>query len=193
MKYSISKEKSETYKKLWAIVKKRTDLEKLEFEDSKNEELAPVNPSGVELGEEITIEELKKYFKSFYHTKPYVSLIGGICNWGKTKGDIDFFINATQKDKATEFRIIRMFPQKYWHRFRFTYPDETHPGKFTNHLDIFDEKIERISSPELVLMSAAKEIKLFKFAQLLKPAHGHYKGEEYNIENILKIIGCRPE
>jgi hypothetical protein len=170
---------------------------KVELSDNKHrndsEELAPVNPSGIETGEEIKLEDLTKYFKSFYHTKPYVSLVGGICNWGKTKGDVDFFINAAHRDIATEFRIYRMFPQDYWHRFRFMYPGETHPGKFTDHIDIFNEKIEVVSSPELVLMSSPKKVELFKFAKLLKPAHGHYKGEEYEIENLIEVVNAKPE
>ena len=162
--------------------------------DSEDEEtLAPVNPSGVELGEEIKLEEIMGYFKSFYHTKPYVSLVGGICNWGKTKGDIDFFINTTHRDTATEFRIYRMFPQDYWRRFRFLYPDESHPGKFTNHIDIFNEKIESISAPELVLMSAQKKVELFKFAKLLKPAFGRYKGEMYSIDSLIELVNTKPD
>ena len=147
-------------------------------------EFAPVNPSGVELGEEITLDEVLPHFKSFYRTRPYVSIIGGLCTQGKTKGDIDIFIRSAHRDLATEFRITRMFPEKYWFRFQFHYPfeEETHPGVFTNYMDIYDEKIEAISGPELVLMSALKKVKLFKFAKLLKPAHGHYKGEEYSID-----------
>lgn len=163
--------------------------------ESDAEELATVNPSGVEIGEEIKRDELLRYFKSFYRTKPYVSLIGGICNHDKTKGDIDFFINSNHRDIATEFRIIRMFPQQYWYRFGFRYPyqEKTHPGKFTNHLDIYDEKIEVIRDPKLVLMSVPKKVELFKFAPLLKPAHGHYKGEEYSIDALIEVVNAKPE
>ena len=164
--------------------------------ESQAEELAPVNPSGVELGVEITLEELLPYFKSFYRAKPYVSLIGGICNWGKTKGDIDVWINSNHRDIATEFRIIRMFPEKYRFRFSFQYPfqEENFPtGKFTNHIDIFNEKIEVISEPELVLMSVPKKVELFKFAKLLKPAHGKYKGEEYSIDKLIEVVNAKPE
>ena len=172
----------------------QTFIKKVKFLDS--EELAPVNPSGIELGEEITREDIMPYFKSFYRTKPYVSLIGGICTQGKTKGDIDFFINSNFRDIATEFRLVRMFPQEFWYRFRFTYPfqQETHPGKFTSHLDIYDEKIEVVSKPELVLMSVPKKVELFKFAfRLLKPAHGHYKGEEYSVDKLIEVANAKPE
>ena len=170
----------------------QTFIKKVKFLDS--EELAPVNSSGIELGEEITREDIMPYFKSFYRTKPYVSLIGGICTQGKTKGDIDFFINSNFRDIATEFRLVRMFPQELWYRFRFTYPfqQETHPGKFTSHLDIYDEKIEVVAKPELVLMSAPKKVVLFEFVPLLKPMAGKYeKGEEYTIGNLIKVVNTQ--
>ena len=157
------------------------------------EELAPVNPSGNEIGEEITLDEILPFFKSFYRTKPYVSLIGGLCTQGKTKGDIDIFIRSAHRDMATEFRIIRMFPEKYWFRFQFHYPEETNPGVYTDFVDIYDKKIEIISTPRLVLMSIPKKVELFKFAKLLKPAHGHFKGEEYSIGKLIEVVNAKPE
>jgi len=163
------------------------------MDKTKSEELAPVNPSGVELGEEITLNELLPYFKSFYRTKPYVSIIGGLCTQSKTRGDIDIFIRSAHRDMATEFRIVRMFPEKYWFRFQFHYPDESHPGVYTDFVDLYDEKIEAISRPELVLMSVPKKVELFKFAKLLKPAHGHFKGEEYSIDKLIEVVNTKPE
>lgn len=177
------------------MVKSKEDLEGSQNDLHDDEELAPVNPSNVELGEEIKLDELRPYFRSFYRTKPYVSIVGGLCTQGKTKGDIDIFIRSEYRDIATEFRIIRMFPKKYWFRFQFHYPyeEETHPGIFTNFMDIYDEKIETISAPELVLMSAAKNVVLFKFAKLLKPAHGRFKGEEYGIDKLIEVVNAKPE
>ena len=166
---------------------------KEEAEQKNIEELAPVNPSGIEIGEEITLEEIKPFFKSFYRTKPYVSIVGGLCTNSKTKGDIDIFIRSARRDLATEFRIIRSFPEKYWFRFQFHYPYQVqeHPGIFTNYLDIFNEKIEVIPKPEIVLMSAAKKVELFEFFQLLKPMVGKYeKGEEYTIDNLINVVNA---
>ena len=187
-------------------------------ESQDDEELAPVNPSGVKLGEEITLDELLPYFKSFYRTKPYVSIIGGLCTQGKTKGDIDIFIRSAHRDLATEFRIIRSFPEKYWFRFHFHYLDDqdSHLGVFTNFMDIYNEKIEVISGPKLELMSRdfkkgdshpldprydvgieedkkCTKIELFKFCPLLKPAHGRYKGEEYSIDALMEVVNAKPE
>ena len=158
--------------------------------DNEND-LAPVYPSGKEMGEKITLDEVLKHLKSFYRTKPYVSLIGGICNRGSTTGDLDVFIRSAHRDTATEFRIIRMFPKEYWHRFHFIYPSdqESHPGVFTNHMDIYDEKIEAIHSPEIVLMSAAKKVELLKFTfPLIKPLTGRRKMEEYTIDNLISVV-----
>ena len=194
----------------WPVNKKPIEWTASERDSYIDEELAPVNSSGVELGEEITREDILPYFKSFYRIKPYVSLIGGLCTQGKTKGDIDVFINSNHRDISTEFRIIRMFPEEYWFRFRFHYPfeeeerlpdasinlvdaEKTHPGKFTDYMDIYNEKIEVISGPELVLMSAPKKLELFKFAKLLKPAHGHFKGEEYSIDKLIEVVNAKPE
>ncbi|MGB7531830.1 MAG: hypothetical protein WA977_02475 [Halobacteriota archaeon] len=178
----------------WPVNKKPIEWIPSEKDSYIDGELAPVNPSGVELGEEIKLDEVLSYFKSFYRTKPYVSLIGGLCTQGKTKGDIDIFIRSEHRDLATEFRIIRMFPEKYWFKFQFHYPfeEESHPGVFTNFMDIYDEKIEAIPGPELVLMSVPKKVKLSKFVPLLKPMAGKYeKGEEYTIDNLIKVVNTQ--
>ena len=162
----------------------------------KDEELAHVNPSGVELGEEITLAQIRPYFKSFYLNRPYIYLVGGICNHGKTKGDIDIFIRRVLRDVPLEFRITRMFPRELQNRIHFIYPEpdrDDHLGVYTNHIPIFDEKIEVLSAPELVLMSVPKKVELFKFVKLLKPAHGHFKGEEYSIDKLIEVVNAKPE
>jgi|GEM_PF-968576 len=224
MQFTIATQKSDAYQKLWravaawlaawqiAVLSEEEGEDEGEGEETGDDlqppaadalreeaaELAPVNPSGVELGEEITREQVLDYFKSFYRTKPYISLVGGLCTQGKTKGDIDIFIRSVHRDLATEFRIIRMFPQELWQRFQFHYPAdlESHPGIFTNYMDIYDELIERIENPKLVLMSSTnsktKKLELFTFQPLLKPAHGHFKGEEYSIEKLIEVVNTRP-
>lgn len=159
------------------------------------EELAPVRPSGTEEGEEISLEELLPYFKSFYIAKPYVSLVGGLMNKGTTKNDIDIFIRSKTEDRATEFRILRMLPLEYSSRVHFLYPKEEDDkyGVYTNHIDLFDVKLERRTSKKLELMSASTKVELFKFRKLLKPAHGRYKGEVYTMENLIDIVNSKPE
>ncbi|AJP62006.1 ATP-dependent DNA ligase [ANMV-1 virus] len=162
----------------------------------KDEDLAPVNPSDTQEGEEITLEQILPFFKSFYKSKPYVSLVGGLANNGRTKGDIDVFIRSNQEDVATEFRIYRMFPDELRNRIHILYPSDDNPGVYTNYIDLFDLKLEGRNVKHVELMSAIDErkgIKLFTFTKLLKPEHGRYKGEVYTIDNLIGILNTKPE
>ena len=164
----------------------------------EEEDLAPVHPSGTEEGEEITLKEILPFFKPFYKAKPYVSLVGGLANNGKTKDDIDIFIRSTKEDIATEFRIFRMFPEKYRNRIHILYPktDDDCYGVYTNYIDLFDLKLESISKKHVELMSAIDErkgIKLFTFSKLLKPQHGRFKGELYTVDSLIELVNKKPE
>lgn len=163
-----------------------------------DEILAPVHPSDTQEGEEITLEEILPFFKSFYKSKPYVSLVGGLANNGKTKGDIDVFIRSKVEDVATEFRIYRMFPLKYRSRIHILYTgkDDDCYGVYTNYIDLFDLKLESRDVKHLELMSAIDErkgVELFKFSKLLKPAHGRFKGELYSIDSLIELVNSKPE
>ena len=161
-----------------------------------DEELAPVNSSGNKEGKEITLEGILPYFKSFYKAKPYVSLVGGLANNGKTKGDIDVFIRNNKEDVATEFRIYRMFPDELRSRIHILYPTDDNPGVYTNYIDLFDLKLEGRNVKHVELMSAIDErkgIKLFTFTKLLKPAHGRFKGELYSIDSLIELVNKKPE
>lgn len=160
------------------------------------EDLAPVNPSDNRDGKEITLEEVLPFFKSFYKAKPYVSLVGGLANNGKTKGDIDVFIRNNKEDVATEFRIYRMFPDELRNRIHILYPTDDNPGVYTNYIDLFDLKLEGRNVKHVELMSAIDErkgIKLFTFTKLLKPAHGRFKGELYSIDSLIELVDRKPE
>jgi hypothetical protein len=160
------------------------------------EDLAPVNPSSVKSGKEITLEDILSYFKSFYRAKPYVSLVGGLANNGKTEGDIDIFIRSNKEDIATEFRIYRMFPDELRNRIHILYPTDDNPGVYTNYIDLFDLKLEGRNVKHVELMAAIDErkgIKLFTFSKLLKPEHGRYKGEEYEVDHLIEILNSKPE
>ena len=188
----VNKEKkNELLEENKAVKSKPVDLEK-----DGEEELAPVNPSDKSEGKEITLEKILPYFKSFYKAKPYVSLVGGLANNGKTNGDIDIFIRNKTEDVATEFRIYRMFPEALRNRIHILYPTEDDLGVYTNYIDLFDLKLEGRNVKHVELMSEIDErkgIKLFTFSKLLKPEHGRYKGEVYTVENLIEIINKKPE
>ena len=162
------------------------------------EELALVYPSGDTKGKEITLEEIMPFFKSFYKAKPYVSLVGGLANNGKTNGDVDILIRSGIEDTATEFRIYRMFPPEYRNRIHILYPkvDDGNLGGYTNFIDLFDLKIEGRNVKHIELMSEIDErkgVKLFTFCKLLKPAHGRFKGELYSVDSLIELVNSKPE
>jgi hypothetical protein len=162
------------------------------------EELAPVGSSGKERGKELTLGEVIQYFKSFYTTKPYVSLVGGLVTNGKTKGDIDIYIARKERDKITEFRISRMLPEELASRVHFLYPDEDEAteGVYTSNIELYDLKLERKEEKKIELMSvedAVAKVELFKFCKLLKPAHGRFKGELYTVDNLMELMSKKPE
>lgn len=166
--------------------------------EDEEAELAPVYPSGANEQEEITLEEIMPFFKSFYKAKPYVSLVGGLANNGRTEGDIDILIRSGIEDVATEFRVYRMFPPEYRNRVHIIYPkiEDGNLGGYTNYIDLFDLKLESREVKHIELMSEIDErkgVKLFTFSKLLKPAHGRYKGEMYSVDSLIELVNTKPD
>ncbi|MBI4370291.1 MAG: DNA adenine methylase [Elusimicrobia bacterium] len=114
------------------------------------EELAPVYPSGIQLGREITLGEVLSQIKSFYAHPIFAWIVGGLANWGKTKGDIDILWWATPAipeyfKKILEFRFGRQFKDgeiagRVQHHLNFF------QGPFTKAVPIYALKVERINS-----------------------------------------------
>jgi len=113
------------------------------------EELAPVYPSGVQLGREITLSEVLPQIKSFYAHPIFAWIVGGLANWGKTMGDIDVLWWATPAipeylKKILEFRFGRQFKDgeiagRVQHHLNFF------QGPFTKAVPIYALKVERIN------------------------------------------------
>ena len=102
--------------------------------------LSKISHSGEEIGDEIHLKDVLKEFDKFKLKEPFVYLVGGLCNHGKTKGDIDILIKKSRptddrEDIPLKFRIMRQLPKKYWHRLHFLYDDDMH-GPFTNYVPL---------------------------------------------------------
>lgn len=111
-------------------------------------ELAPVNASGVERGDEIELGEVLQHFKDFKIRQPYVYLVGGLANRGKTKGDIDILVKDTEElpeafKHVIHFRLGRMLPPELAERLEIHY--DNFFGPFTNNVPLFDLTFERIN------------------------------------------------
>ena len=125
-------------------------------------DLAIINPSGENLGDVIRLDEILPYFKDFYTSKPFIYLVGGLCNHPKkgTTGDIDILIREP-KPRGNErlpllFRLYRMFPPELWPRLQILWSDDDF-GPFTNYVPLYNQLIERTRDKEVVLMSREED------------------------------------
>jgi len=125
-----------------------TDPEfELDLSLEKARRFAPINPSGVKRGKEITLDEVLQYFKEFKVRSPFIMLVGGLVVNGKTEGDIDIVVRESedlpdQLKHIIEWRIMRSFPPEYWDRFHFLWDNM---GPFTDYIELYDMTIERVN------------------------------------------------
>ncbi len=114
---------------------------------------ADVRPSGTRMGEPIALDDVLPHLKSFKLRQPYVYLVGGLVVHGKTEGDVDFLIKASEAlppgyRHVLEWRILRSLPEKLWNRVQFHY-DHFH-GPFTDNVPLFDLAVERVNGENQV-------------------------------------------
>jgi len=123
----------------------------------------------------------------------FVTIVGGLCNHGRTKGDIDVLFKTPEPPErsplgmATQFRIARTLakigiPEE---RIQFLYDD--YSGPFTNHVHVYDLILKRKSKRELHEMSA-RGVTPFKFVVQPKPIMGRFKEEIFSTETVAEVI-----
>lgn len=148
-------EYSEAGKSLFEIVSKG----QLEETDAERQ-LATIMRSGEEMGDVIKLEDVLPIFKDIYTNKPYIYLVGGLCNHPDegTTGDIDILIRKKKpldnEMLPTIFRIYRMFPRDMWDRIQILWSNDDF-GPFTNYVPLYDQLLERRTDNEITLMSEA--------------------------------------
>lgn len=102
---------------------------------------APVHPSGKKkLGAEIELSDVIGHVKPIVLRRNAVALVGGLCNWGRTKNDIDVLMRGPLDDETEhvmKFRLGRMFPADLSRRIQFLRDDEL-GGPFTDHVELYD-------------------------------------------------------
>jgi len=127
---------------------KQPDYDKPPWQKIEKREYAWINASGVERGEEISLTDVLKHFKTFKTKQPYVYLVGGLANRGKTKGDIDILVKDTEDlpesfKHVIHFRLGRALPSDLAERLEIHY-DNFH-GPMTNNVPLYDLTFERIN------------------------------------------------
>ncbi len=170
---------------------------------------AEINQSNEGNDSEIYLNEVLKNVDDFKIKEPFVYLVGGLANYGKTTGDIDILIKKNtpkdeDEDMPLKFRIMRMLPKRLWNRLHFLYDDNIH-GPFTNYVPLFSLMC-KVNSRQVHHMSEKKtrmklskeeeaeksekenEIKPFRFFTQPKPTHGREEEEIYSLDTIEETI-----
>lgn len=140
---------------------------------------------------------LKAFENDMVLCEDFISIVGGLCNHGETRGDIDVLIKTPEpknegspEGMATKFRVSRILaklgiPEE---RIQFLY-DDFH-GPFTSHVHLFDLvlKLKPQVLHEMQSELAQRKVVPFKFFTQPKPVHGRYKEEIYAPETVAKVI-----
>jgi len=132
-------------------------VEEILTEIEKESPYAPIAHYGEILGETITLREvLEAYEKPIVLKRPYISIVGGIANWGSTQGDIDRLWSDPKYIKEIHqpiiFRLGRAAP-KFADRFQDHWVGE-YGGPFTNYIPLYDLVLVPSKLRQLVRMQA---------------------------------------
>lgn len=203
----------EFLKRIVAEMNKR-DLEPLEGErilkeikESLSNPYAPVIPYGHNEGTEITLEDIVgKLDKPIVLKRPYIVLTGSICNWQKTKGDIDNVWMQSEwvheRDHPVLFRIGRALgdPNLVERFSNGILLDEFH-GAFTHYYPLYDlvlvpsserhlVKLQRLRDPqgEKEANTSRREgkVEAGRFVIPPKPRKGYFRFPELATEMVMR-------
>jgi len=192
----------------------RRDLEPLEGErilrEIKDEAVnpyAPVTPFGHNEGEEVTLEDItSRLDKPIVLKRPYIVLTGGICNWQKTKGDIDnVWMQGEwihERDHPVLFRIGRALgdPNLVERFSSGILLDEFH-GAFTHYYPLYDlvlvpsaerhlVRLQRLRDPEgereANTSKRENKVEAGRFVIPPKPRKGYFRFPELATEMVMR-------
>lgn len=149
-------------------------------------------------GDELELNNILNAFEGdMMLSEDFVSIVGGLCNHGQTKGDIDILIKAPEPHEegapegmATKFRISRALAKLGIPEERIQYLYDDFHGPFTSHVHLFDLvlKLKPKALHEMQEELAKKQITPFKFFIQPKPVHGRYKEEVYSPDTVVEVI-----
>jgi len=122
---------------------------------------APVHHSGVIEGREIILKDVLGQIKSFLPYPTVAWIVGGLANWGKTKGDIDVLWKITDSfpdwfKNVLMFRFGRQFSNPDF-ASRVQHHFDAYRGPFTNAVEIYRMNIERVN-PQGQIKEAGFEV-----------------------------------
>jgi len=182
-------------------------------EKAEKKSYIPVGPSGMEIGEDICLDDILKGLSSVVFEEKFLWLVGELPAKGETKKYIDFVFRYPKLPPsisvALKFRLWRALPQEYWHRIRYRFDPNFQPadtdiclGKLEFILNPEFHIIEmslknltfkqRAASPEIKAQAKASaeedKVKLFRFYLPLKPIRGYFPRERQTIGLFVSIV-----
>lgn len=124
---------------------------------AKAEDLSQVLPSGGP-GPMLHLDDVLPRLKDMRLRAPYIYLVGGLANHGKTDGDVDILVKDGEElpeywRHVLEFRLGRALPAEVSKRLSIHY-DRFH-GPFTNHVPLYNLRLERVNRENEVIQMAA--------------------------------------
>ncbi len=145
---------------------------------------------------------LKAFSGDFMICEDFVTVVGGLCTHGKTRGDIDILLKTkAPKDEssplgmATKFRISRALAKQAIKEDRIEFLYDNFSGPFTNHVHVFDLVLKLKPSRNIHTMSELAQAKVvpFRFVIQPKPLHGRFKEEIYSPETVAEVVNSIPK
>jgi ATP-dependent DNA ligase/phosphoribosyl 1,2-cyclic phosphodiesterase len=190
----------------WITSVKLESSEQIQKAAETQSTYAPVRHYGETLGRKITLKEiLDAWSKPIMLKKGYITVVGGLTNWGETKGDIDILQKEveeiTDRDQPVIFRLGRALEPELAERLRRRFIGD-YGGPFTSHVEVYDlvlvpstdrrlvqmERIEALKDPEGRRQAAAslKEDKVIpgRYVAPLKGYRAYYMFPEEAVMDI---------
>lgn len=138
---------------------------------------------------------LKTFEDDVMLAEDFISIVGGLCNHGSTKGDIDILIKSPEphSDKsplgmAAQFRLARCLAKIGIPEDRLQFLYDEFSGPFTNHVHVYDLVLRLKPKRELHEMSEKKSVRPFSFVIQPKPLQGRFKEQIFSPESVVEVI-----
>lgn len=184
----------------------RPSLDALQKAAEKQNLFAPVHHYGEKLGPKVTLKDfLKHWEKPIMLKKGYITVVGGLTNWGETEGDFDILQKEVEeipnRDQPVLFRLGRALPPEYAKRLRRRFIGD-YGGPFTSHVEVYDlvlvpatdrrlvhmQRIQALRDPtgrrEALASLKEDKVKPLRFVAPLKGYKGYYKFPELAAKEI---------
>ncbi len=141
---------------------------------------------------------LKSFTGDFMLCEDFVTVVGGLCTHGKTRGDIDILLKCKEPREessplgmAVKFRIARALAKQAIKEDRIEFLYDDFSGPFTSHVHLFDLVLRlktKRSLDEMSLATLADSVSPFRFVTQPKPLHGRFKEQIYSPETVVEVI-----